>query len=119
METLNLIVDGLWIAALAIMAGAARQAYGRILPDTQVPMQFGFDGQPTWRAPKLFALAFQPTVAAVVWLVMVAGARTISSDGLMMLVGIKVLLAPLLALVNLWWLRKVMAILDDEGQLRG
>ncbi|MDG2521582.1 hypothetical protein P7B02_08510 [Caulobacter segnis] len=119
MDTLNLIVDGFWIAALAIMAGAARQAYARILPDTQVPMQFGFDGQPTWRAPKLFALAFQPAAATVVWLSMVAVGRTGSDEAALMMLGMKALFAPLLALVNLWWLRKVIKILGDEGQLRG
>ncbi|WP_269715176.1 hypothetical protein [Caulobacter sp. NIBR2454] len=119
MDTLNLIIDGLWIAALSIMAGSARQAYGRILPDTQVPMQFGFDGRPTWRAPKLFALAFQPVVATLVWLAMVLAGRLGSGESAMLMIGFKAVFAPLLALVNLWWLRKVMTILDDEGQLRG
>ena len=119
MDTLNLIIDGLWIAALSIMAASARSAYGRILPDTQVPMQFGFDGQPTWRAPKLFALAFQPVVAAVVWLTMVVVARLGSSESALILIGVKAVFAPLLALVHLVLLRQVMKELGDEGQLRG
>jgi hypothetical protein len=118
MDTLNLIVDGLWIAALAIMAGASRQAYARILPDTQVPMQFGFVGQPTWRAPRLLAVSITPTVAAILWLSLVAATGLSDGDSLLTLGG-KLALAPVLALIHLLHLRHALKVLGDEGQLRG
>lgn len=47
MDWLTLIVDGLWIASLAIMSSVSRQTFGRILPSAKVPMQFGLGGVPT------------------------------------------------------------------------
>jgi hypothetical protein len=43
-----------------LSAGAAKS----IDPSTQVPMQFGRKGRPTWSAPRRFALLFAPVLAA-------------------------------------------------------
>lgn len=46
---------------MAIVSASAAQ---NIEAGVKVPMQFGFDGKPTWRAPRRFALLFAPALAA-------------------------------------------------------
>ncbi len=46
------------MAILSVVAAA------KIAPGVKVPMQFGFNGKPTWFAPRRFALLFAPALAA-------------------------------------------------------
>lgn len=40
--------------------------YTRAPAGSHPPMQWGFDGKPTWRAPRLVAALFTPTIAVIV-----------------------------------------------------
>lgn len=46
------------------MALISASAASKIGADLRVPMQFGLNGQPTWTAPRRFALLFAPALAA-------------------------------------------------------
>ena len=119
MDWLTLLVDGLWIAALAIMSSVSRQSFGRILASAKVPMQFGIGGVPIWRAPRLIAVGLTPIIACGVWLVLLTlgqTAATGSSERTLML-GIRAFIAPVLCLMHLWHMREALKILAQEGQL--
>ena len=120
MDWLTLIVDGLWIASLAIMSSVSRQTFGRFLPTAKVPMQFGLKGIPTWRASPLMAVTVTPIIACGVWLLLLTLGQTApegSSTRIIML-GTRLFIAPLLCLVHLWHMRQALKVLAAEGQLR-
>lgn len=52
-------------AFVAVLAAMSRQAAKGLPRSARLPMQWGFDGRPTWRAPRDLALAFTPTLAAI------------------------------------------------------
>ncbi|WP_415288852.1 hypothetical protein RSD66_02385 [Brevundimonas sp. S1H14] len=52
-------------AFVAVLAAMSRQAARGLPRSARLPMQWGFDGRPTWRAPRDLALAFTPTLAAI------------------------------------------------------
>jgi hypothetical protein len=112
--------DALWILALSIMAGASRQAWGRMDADTLVPMQIRADGTPGWRARRLVALCTLPGLALALSLVMMAGARSpvLTGDAALILFGVRVTFAAVFPLVHLRWLRTAMARLEAEGALK-
>lgn len=56
--------DLCFVAGLILMALISASAAAKIDPGAQVPMQFGLNGQPTWSAPRRFALLFAPALAA-------------------------------------------------------
>jgi hypothetical protein len=119
MDWLTLLVDGLWIAALAIMSSVSRQSFVRIMPSAKVPMQFGIDGAPNWRASRLIAVGFTPIIACGVWLVLLTIGQTApagSSERTLML-GIRVFIAPVLCLIHLSHMRQALKVLAQEGQL--
>jgi hypothetical protein len=120
MDWLTLIVDGLWIAALAIMSSVSRQTFERTLPTAKVPMPFGLKGLTKWRINRLLAVSFTPTLACIVWLFMLSvgqGAPEGSSQRMMMLV-LRLSIAPLFCLIHLWHMREALKLLTAEGQLR-
>jgi hypothetical protein len=104
--------DALWILALSIMAGASRQAWGRMDAGTLVPMHIRPDGTPGWRASRFVALCAVPGLALALSLVLMAGARS------PVLTGVRATLAAILPLVHLRWLRAAMARLEAEGSLK-
>jgi hypothetical protein len=57
--------DLCFVAGLILMAVLSAVAAQKIGPGIKVPMQFGFDGKPTWSAPRRFALLFAPAIAAI------------------------------------------------------
>ena len=120
MDWLTLIVDGLWIASLAIMSSVSRQTFGRILPTAKVPMQFGLGGAPTWRTSPLMAVTVTPIIACGVWLLLLTLGQTApegASTRIIML-GTRLFIAPLLCLTHLWHMRQALKVLAAEGQLR-
>jgi len=119
MDWLTLVVDGLWIAALAIMSSVSRQSFARILASAKVPMQFGIGGTPIWRGPRLIAVTLTPIIACGVWLVLLTIGQTApagSSERTLML-GIRAVIAPVLCLIHLWHMREALKVLEQEGQL--
>ena len=57
-------------ATVALMAGLAFRAERRFADHPTLPMQFGLDGRPTWRAARRLALAFLPLLALAVLLLL-------------------------------------------------
>ena|SRR5947209_701506 len=112
--------DALWILALSIMAGASRQAWGRMDADTLVPMQFHRDGTPGWRAKRFVALCTLPGLALALSLVLMAAGRSprLTSDAALLLFGARATFAALFPLVHLRWLKAAMTRLDAEGALK-
>ncbi len=51
-----------FVAVSAAMSWRAARGLPR---DMRLPMQWGFDGRPTWRAPRDVALSFIPVLAAL------------------------------------------------------
>ncbi len=117
--TLRVLGDGLSIAALAIIAATAQGAWKRIPKDVAVPMQWGFDGKPTWRAPKAVALLAIPIVAICVLLSFTITQATFTPDPVRatIIFLVRATLAASLALSQLFHLRFVIRTLQDEGQL--
>ena len=62
MTMFALILAAVFVAVLAAMS---RQAARGLPRSARLPMQWGFDGRPTWRAPRDAALAFTPVLAAI------------------------------------------------------
>jgi hypothetical protein len=117
--TLRIIGDGLSIAALAIIAATAQGAWKRIPKGVAVPMQWGFDGKPTWRAPKTVGLLAIPMISIAVLLSFTLTQATFTDDPMraMVIFLVRATLAASLALSQLFHLRFVIRTLQDEGQL--
>lgn len=117
---LGYAADALWIAALAIMAAATRQAWGRIAPDAQIPVALGADGSvqaATTRGPALLAV---PVLAfligcGLVFLRLWADRNPLAAIGLF---AVRASLAALFALAHLRWLRLVLDRLQASGALK-
>ena len=62
------------LAAITVllMAGLAVRAERRFADHPTLPMQFGLDGRPNWRAPRRIALSFMPGLALLVLLPLLA-----------------------------------------------
>jgi uncharacterized membrane protein len=120
METiLRVLGDGLSIAALAIIAATAQGAWKQIPKGVPVPMQWGFDGKPTWRAPKAVGLLAIPLIAIAVLLSFTLSQATFTDDPMRAIIIflVRATLAASLALSQLFHLRFVIRTLQDEGQL--
>ena len=67
-----LTADYVFIAALVFVAACSIHFAPRIRPD-RVAMQWGFDGKPTWHAPKWLALSWPVLLMLLVRLIIWAG----------------------------------------------
>lgn len=87
--------------ALGWMTLRSRDALRRFARHERLPMQWGLDGRPTWRAPRTIALFFTPVLAAVsltIPLILfaalpVGSARTAQSDEVLLTVTLSMALA--------------------------
>jgi hypothetical protein len=120
MTILMYVGDALWVLALAIMAGASREAWKRMDAGTMVPMAFRQDGSPGFRAKRAVALSALPLVAFAVSLLLVLRNRNlaVSPDEALILFGVRATLAALFALAHLRWLKAALTQLEAEGALR-
>ena len=110
--------DAVWVLALALMAGASRDAWNRMDADTLVPLQPGAAKGPRLRRD--IALSAAPAMAFLASLFLVAGVRSLglTAEEALILFGVRIVLASLATLAHLGWLRAVMAQLKAEGSLK-
>jgi len=119
-DILSYAGDALWILVMAIIASTSRAALKRIPADVAVPMQFGASAGGAWRAPRNFAFTLVIGVPFVVGLLLLFAGRTApeSADEALLIFLVRALVAPLMALFHLIWLRSALKTLDDEGALK-
>ena len=98
-------VDIVFVLALIVMAGCSLHFAPRI-PTSRVPMQWGFDGAPTWYAPRLVGL-WGPLGFVIAVRLFIAAAAHYTPDKVhhvdIGIVGLSVVMAA----VHAWHLRAV------------
>ena len=57
--------DVSFLAGLVLLAVLSWAASQEISPDATIPMQWGLNGKPTWRASRRLGLLFTPFIAAI------------------------------------------------------
>jgi len=116
---LRIVGDGLSIAALAIISSAALAMWKRVPKGVTIPMQWGRDGAPTWRAPKPLGLLIIPVMAMLMIFAFTLSGLTFRATGLdaVMVLCVRITLAALMALAQLFHLRFALRTLHDEGRL--
>ncbi|MDZ4375590.1 MAG: hypothetical protein U1C74_29775 [Phenylobacterium sp.] len=119
-DLLAILGDAVWIFVMATIASATRRAVKAIPQDARLPMQWGLDRKPTWRAPRNLALGFSVGLPLVIGLVLSAAARATDLDAgePLLLFLVRMAIAPVFALVHMLWLRGVMRTLEAEGALK-
>jgi hypothetical protein len=117
---LSLVGDVFWIAALALMAGASRWAWGQIKPDARVPMGWSKTGEPRFRFPRAVALIGLIAVAFLVggYLKVESLSPRLGSDTVIIIFLVRLTAAPLFAVIHLIQVRRALITLGDEGQLK-
>ena len=119
-HTLSLIGDVFWIAALALMAGSARWAWGQIKKGARVPMGWTRTGEPRFRASKPLALAGLVTVAFAIGAYLKIASLSLALDfnTIVIVFLVRLTAAPLFAVIQLIQVRRALVTLAEEGQLK-
>lgn len=117
---LGYAADALWIIALAIMASASRQAWGRLPAGLRIPVALNPDGSAaatTTRGPALLAV---PVLAFLAGAALVLARLWADRDPLLAvgLFALRATLAAVFALAHLRWLRLVLDRAAAKGALR-
>ena len=117
---LSLVGDVFWIAALALMAGASRWAWGQIKPDARVPMGWSKTGEPRLRAPRAVALAGLIVIAFLIgaYLKVESLSPRMGFDTQVIIFLVRLTAAPLFAVIQLIQVRRALLTLAEEGQLK-
>lgn len=118
-QALSIAGDVFWILALALMCSLSWGAWKRIAPDTPVPLVWKGETAVT-RAHRLPALWLVPALAVAVgaWLKFESRAHGIDLDDALIALGVRLTLAPLVAVLHMGQIRRALATLDAEGQLK-
>ncbi|MDO9224240.1 MAG: hypothetical protein Q7U20_11080 [Caulobacter sp.] len=118
-QTLSIIGDVFWILCLALMSSMSWGAWKRIAPATQVPVAWKGE-TPSARAHRLPALWLVPVLAFAVgaWLKLESRAPDIALDEALIVLGVRLTLAPLAAVLHMSQIRRALATLEAEGNLR-
>ena len=118
-QTLSIVGDVFWILCLALMSSLSWSAWKRVASDTQVPVAWKGETASV-RAHRLPALWLVPALAfaAGVWLKFESRAPGIDLDDALIALGVRLTLAPLLAVLHMSQVRRALATLDAEGQLK-
>jgi apolipoprotein N-acyltransferase len=94
-----------WLC-IAFIVGA-NLYYGPQIVTTHVAMQWGFDGKPTWRAPKVLAIwgivVFALAVRGFIWLAMTHSPERVNNPEVGLL-----LFSVILAAAHFWVLRSAV-----------
>jgi hypothetical protein len=111
------LADGVWAAALLVMALCSARAWRRMDAEAWAPLQWNRSGQPVMRAQRDLAVAFTPLVAMAGGLLLAAGARL--GDPSQTGWALIRLIAPLaLVVAHQAHLRGALKTLKVEGGLR-
>lgn len=112
--------DALWIIVMSIIASTSRAALKRIPADASVPMQLGSGSRVAWRAPRNLAFTLVIGAPFVVGLFLLFAGRTAmeTPDEALLIFLVRALIAPLMALFHIVWLRSALKTLDDERVLK-
>ncbi|MFZ5668179.1 MAG: hypothetical protein ACOY4K_01665 [Pseudomonadota bacterium] len=118
-HVLSIVGDAFWILALALMSSLSWSAWKRIPADVPVPVVWR-GAAVAVRAHRLAALWLVPALAfaAGVWLKFESRAPGLDLGGALIALGVRVTLAPLLALLHLSNVRRGLQVLGAEGQLK-
>ena len=118
-NTLSIIGDAFWILLLAVMLSLSWNAWKKIGPGIPVPVVWK-GAEVTRRAHRLPALWLVPALAFAVsaWLKFESRARGLELDGAVIVLGVRLTLAPLAAVLHLGQIRRALATLEAEGSLR-
>lgn len=103
--------DALWIAALAIMASASRQAWRRLPAGPEIPVALNPDGSPAMKTSRGPALLAVPVLAFLVGAALLF-ARPLTGDNALAaiaLFAVRATAAAVFALAHLRWLRLVLS----------
>ncbi|MBI5939049.1 MAG: hypothetical protein HY859_01350 [Caulobacterales bacterium] len=118
-QALSITGDVFWILCLALMSSLSWNAWKRIAPDTQVPVAWKGEA-PSARAHRLPALWLVPVLAFALgaWLKFESRAPGIGIDEALITLGVRLTLAPLVAVLHMSQVRRALATLEAEGNLR-
>jgi len=120
LDILALVGDAVWIFVMATIASATRRATQSIPAGVRLPMQWGGNRQPPWRAGRLLAFGLTVGLPLVFGLALSAAARAPGMDmgEPLILFLVRMVTAPLFALAHMLWLRAAMRTLEAEGALK-
>ena len=111
------LADGVWAAALLVMALCSVRAWRRMDAEVWAPLQWGRDGRPVMRAQRDLAVAFTPLVAMAGGLLLAAGAR-LGEDGQPGWILIRLAAPVMLAVLHQLHMKGAVKTLKAEGALR-
>ena len=119
-QTLSIVGDAFWILILAVMCSLSWNAWKKIPAGTKVPVAWKGAVVAT-RVDRFSALWVVPILAfaASAWLKFQSRAPGLELDGALITLGVRLTLAPLAAVLHLSQVRRALATLDAEGQLKG
>jgi hypothetical protein len=114
----HVLGNSAWIVAMALIASMSLGAWKKIKLGAEVPVTFGRDGKPNWRASRGTAFGLRVGWPFLVGAVLMAMDRFNKDTNIVLLsFGMRVFLASIFPLVHLTWLKAAMNVLDEEGQL--
>ena len=111
------LADGVWAAALLVMAVCSARAWRRMDAEAWAPLQWGRDGRPVMRAQRDLAVAFTPMVAMAGGLLLAAGAR-LGDPSQTAWVALRLAAPVVLAITHQLHLKGALKTLKAEGGLR-
>lgn len=119
-HALSIIGDAFWIMGLALMCSLSWSAWKKIPRGTRVPVAWkgAVVATRVGRFPALWVVPIA-AIAAGVWLKFESRAPGLELDGALIALGVRLTLAPLAAVLHLSQVRRALATLDAEGQLKG
>jgi len=112
--------DALCIISLALICSSSLTAWKRVPADAKIPMQWGTDGKPSWRATKPVGLLFVPIVSIVILFAPTVLGTTRSVVEPMQIVIVftmRATAAAVFCVANLYFLKAVYRTLVDEGSI--
>jgi hypothetical protein len=119
-DYLRILGDGLSIGALAIIFSLSFSSHKRLEDPARPPLFFKRNGEPGPRVPKNAALWTMPVVSMLLLFLptSVGATHRMVGDEAVMLVCLRAIVSAALALRHVVYIRGVLELMDQEGQLR-